>query len=107
MFRSLKRSDESDKKQQMLQPRYTMRGFEWKDQRGVEGTGFVRALRSLMTAQLPKLLPSLRHALENEIAAELGHGRLVDGKPLDIVLTISGLLTPPPKERRIYKSSHR
>ncbi|KAI4141695.1 MAG: hypothetical protein L6R39_005229 [Caloplaca ligustica] len=79
MFRSLKRSDESDKKQQMLQPRYTMRGFEWKDQRGVEGTGFVRALRSLMTAQLPKLLPSLRHALENEIAAELGHGRLVDG----------------------------
>ncbi|KAF2679172.1 cytochrome P450 [Lentithecium fluviatile CBS 122367] len=28
-----------------LQPKDTMHGFEWKDIRGVEGTGFVRALR--------------------------------------------------------------
>lgn len=67
----------------MLQPRYTMRGFEWKDQRGVEGIGFVRALRSLMTAQLPTLLPSLRCTLENEIAVELHQGRLVDGEPVN------------------------
>ncbi|KAL9044056.1 MAG: hypothetical protein Q9214_002780 [Letrouitia sp. 1 TL-2023] len=43
-----------------------MRGFEWKDQRGVEGTGFVRALRSLMTPQLPFLLPILKQTLEDE-----------------------------------------
>ncbi|KAM5431530.1 hypothetical protein McanCB21832_005529 [Microsporum canis] len=29
-----------------LQPKSTMHGFEWNDVRGVEGTGFVRALRS-------------------------------------------------------------
>ncbi|KAL9038664.1 MAG: hypothetical protein Q9180_002997, partial [Flavoplaca navasiana] len=56
---------------EMLQPKYTMQGFEWKDQRGVEGTGFVRALRCLMTSRLPNLLPSLRCTLENEMMAEL------------------------------------
>ncbi len=64
---------------QMLQPKYTMRGFEWKDQRGLEGTGFVRALRCLMTSQLPNLLPSLRCTLENEMTAELRQSRIVKG----------------------------
>ncbi|CAO1598653.1 hypothetical protein XANCAGTX0491_002411 [Xanthoria calcicola] len=63
----------------MLQPKYTMHGFEWKDQRGVEGTGFVRALRCLMTSQLPNLLPSLRCTLENEITNELKQSRAVRG----------------------------
>lgn len=57
-----------------------MRGFEWKDQRGVEGIGFVRALRSLMTAQLPMLLPSLRCILELEIVNELHQSKAVNGK---------------------------
>lgn len=65
---------------QMLQPKYTMHGFEWKDQRGVEGTGFVRALRCLMTSQLPNLLPSLRCTLENEMTAELKQSRAVRGE---------------------------
>ena len=39
--------------QQFLQPKHTMHGFEWKDQRGIEGTGFVRALRTLLTSHLP------------------------------------------------------
>ncbi|KAL8992990.1 MAG: hypothetical protein Q9169_006680 [Polycauliona sp. 2 TL-2023] len=56
-----------------------MHGFEWKDQRGVEGTGFVRALRCLMTSQLPNLLPSLRCTLENEMMAELKQCRTVKG----------------------------
>lgn len=43
----------------LLQPKHTMYGFEWQDQRGVEGTGFVRALRSRLTSQLPSLLPRL------------------------------------------------
>ncbi|KAI1087868.1 cytochrome P450 [Rostrohypoxylon terebratum] len=38
---------------EMLQPKYTMHGFEWQEKRGVEGTGFVRALRSLLTSHLP------------------------------------------------------
>ncbi|KAM7192968.1 cytochrome P450 [Naviculisporaceae sp. PSN 640] len=43
----------------MLQPVYTMNGFNWFDRRGVEGVGFVRTLRSLLTQNLPQLLPDL------------------------------------------------
>ena len=43
----------------MLQPLYTMNGFNWFDRRGVEGVGFVRTLRTLLTNNLPQLLPDL------------------------------------------------
>ena len=48
-----------------------MYGFEWKDQRGIEGTGFVRALRSLLTAQLPLLLPGLRSNIAESLEFEM------------------------------------
>ncbi|KAI4179720.1 MAG: hypothetical protein LQ346_007134 [Caloplaca aetnensis] len=48
-----------------------MYGFEWKDQRGIEGTGFVRALRSLLNAHLPSLLPSLRSNIAEGVEAEI------------------------------------
>ncbi|RLM01932.1 hypothetical protein CFD26_108363 [Aspergillus turcosus] len=56
---------------EILQPKYTMFGFEWQDQRGVEGTGFVRALRSRLTAHLPILMPELQRIVESAIADEL------------------------------------
>ena len=43
----------------MLQPVYTMHGFNWCDVRGAEGLGFVRTLRTLLTNNLPKILPNL------------------------------------------------
>jgi hypothetical protein len=43
----------------MLQPIYTMNGFNWFDRRGVEGVGFVKTLRTLLTNNLPQLLPNL------------------------------------------------
>ena len=48
-----------------------MYGFEWKDQRGVEGIGFVRALRSLLTAHLPSLLPSLSASIVEGLESEV------------------------------------
>jgi hypothetical protein len=48
-----------------------MFGFEWQDQRGIEGTGFVRALRSRLTAHLPILMPELQRIVETAIADEL------------------------------------
>ncbi|KAL8969101.1 MAG: hypothetical protein Q9197_004518 [Variospora fuerteventurae] len=60
---------------EILQPKYTMYGFEWKDQRGIEGTGFVRALRSLLTAHLPSLLPSLRTIIAEGIESDIRLGR--------------------------------
>ncbi|KAL4943637.1 hypothetical protein BDV06DRAFT_210932 [Aspergillus oleicola] len=56
---------------EIIQPKYTMLGFEWQDQRGVEGTGFVRALRSRLTAHLPVLLPDLQRLVQDAIAHEL------------------------------------
>lgn len=67
-------------RKQLLQPKYTMRGFEWKDQRGVEGTGFVRALRSLMTPQLPLLLPTLKQTLEDEFDYQISGSKRSKGK---------------------------
>lgn len=44
--------------QQVLQPQYTMHGFNWYE-KPTEGVGFVRALRTLLTNSLPEILPSL------------------------------------------------
>jgi cytochrome P450 len=44
---------------QMLQPMYTMQKFNWFDRRGTEGVGFIRALRTHLTNNLPKVLPDL------------------------------------------------
>jgi hypothetical protein len=44
---------------QMLQPMYTMHRFNWFNVRGTEGVGFVRALRTIMTRNLPQILPNL------------------------------------------------
>lgn len=40
-----------------------MHGFKWLDERGVEGVGFVRALRTLLTSHLPSILPDLRSVI--------------------------------------------
>lgn len=59
---------------QLLQPQYTVPSFEWKDQRrGIEGSGYVRAIRALLTAHLPKLQPDLENILSNALVEELGH----------------------------------
>lgn len=48
-----------------------MGGFEWKDVRGVEGTGFVRALRTILTSHLPQLLPRVNDRMAEEVRAQL------------------------------------
>jgi cytochrome P450 len=60
---------------EFLQPKQTMHGFEWNDQRGVEGTGFVRAIRNLLTARLPELLPRLSDVIRNQISEEMSSAK--------------------------------
>ena len=43
-----------------------MHGFEWKDQRSVEGVGFVRALRTQLTSHLPHLVTTLEAGLDDQ-----------------------------------------
>ena len=64
----------------MLQPKYTLSGFEWQEQRGVEGTGFVRALRSLLTSHLPYFRAELENVIRQALQQEFSPvGK--DGKP--------------------------
>ncbi|UKZ67614.1 uncharacterized protein TrAtP1_008769 [Trichoderma atroviride] len=55
---------------EILQPKHTMHGFEWQDQRGVEGTGFVRALRSLLTSHLQDFQPHLERLVKDFLEIE-------------------------------------
>lgn len=50
-----------------------MHGFEWKDQRGVEGIGFVRALRTLMTQNLNHFTPKISSMIEHQLDIEIGN----------------------------------
>ncbi|KAI4191165.1 MAG: hypothetical protein L6R41_000302 [Letrouitia leprolyta] len=52
-----------------------MAGFDWKNQRGSDGTVFVRALRSLGTVNLPRILPDI----ESGIADQIGHALKASG----------------------------
>lgn len=64
---------------QMLQPLYTMNGFNWFDKRGVEGVGFVRTLRTLLTNNLSQILPDLGMLTRTRWASLLSEQRMVDG----------------------------
>ncbi|KAI7774341.1 ent-kaurene oxidase [Diaporthe eres] len=48
---------------EILQPKYSMHGFNWFDQRGLEGTPLIRTLRTLLTNHLPVVLPELRYLM--------------------------------------------
>ncbi|OTA76492.1 hypothetical protein M434DRAFT_38836 [Hypoxylon sp. CO27-5] len=61
---------------QMLQPKYTMSGFNWFDRRGTEGVGFIKALRTMLTNNLPQVLPLLGVVIRTRTA------ELLDKKPI-------------------------
>lgn len=64
----------------MLQPMYTMHGFNWFDRRGTEGVGFVRALRTLLTSNLPNILPDLSAVIKLQLAFSISSYTIVGGK---------------------------
>lgn len=59
---------------EILQPKYTMNGFNWHDQRGIDGIGFVRTLRTLLTQHLPQMTPGVRTIIDTTFAQEVGSG---------------------------------
>jgi hypothetical protein len=57
-------------------------GFNWFDRRGTEGVGFIRALRTLLTNNLPKILPDLTCIIRTRFQ-ELHSGHpVIDGTVL-------------------------
>ncbi|KAL5121805.1 hypothetical protein ACEQ8H_000020 [Pleosporales sp. CAS-2024a] len=65
---------------QMLQPVYTMHGFNWFDRRGTEGVGFIRALRTLLTNNLPSILPDLSCIVRTRFEQLHAHHPVKHGK---------------------------
>ncbi|KAI1158001.1 cytochrome P450 [Nemania serpens] len=63
----------------MLQPLYTMNGFNWFDRRGVEGVGFVRTLRTLLTNNIPQLIPNLGTLTQIRWAELVAGSKDIDG----------------------------
>lgn len=78
---------------QMLQPLYTMNGFNWFDQGGVEGVGFVRTLRTLLTNNIPKLLPDLGALTRTRWAQMLADKGTADGNLLRTIYNTDHLST--------------
>ncbi|KAF2472307.1 cytochrome P450 [Lindgomyces ingoldianus] len=64
----------------MLQPHYTMHGFNWFHRRGTEGVGFVRALRTLLTNNLPNILPDLSVIIRTRFSQFHAEHRLIKGE---------------------------
>jgi len=64
----------------MLQPVYTMHGFNWFDRRGTEGVGFVRALRTHLTNNLPQIIPDLGVIIRARVAELRAQDPVVKGK---------------------------
>ena len=63
-----------------------MKGFEWKDQRGIEGTGFVRALRTLLTSHLPVLIPDLMDTIGGTLRTEYAKQKAIVGTSVIIAV---------------------
>ena len=69
-----------------------MAGFNWYDQRGMEGYGYVRTLRTLLTSHLHKMTPGVRGITERAFAEEIGESRTVNALAFcqRVVTDISG-----------------
>ncbi|KAI0381078.1 cytochrome P450 [Hypomontagnella monticulosa] len=63
----------------LLQPVHTMNGFDWFVDRGVEGIGFVRTVRTLLTNNMTKLLPDLKVLARTRFEKLLHSHELVNG----------------------------
>lgn len=64
----------------MLQPNYSMHGFNWFDTKATNGTGVIKAVRTLLTNHLPAILPDLRIAISHRLHENIASTRLKTGK---------------------------
>ncbi|KAI9644959.1 hypothetical protein NHQ30_006994 [Ciborinia camelliae] len=68
------------KNMQMLQPKYTMHNFNWFDRRGTEGMPLVKTLRTLLTNNVPEILPNIRMAVSELFDEVHGTAPIMNGK---------------------------
>ena len=56
-----------------------MHGFNWFNVRGTEGVGFIKALRTLLTNNMPSILPDLRYGITENLTQILESHPVVNG----------------------------
>ncbi|XP_014561396.1 hypothetical protein COCVIDRAFT_33745 [Bipolaris victoriae FI3] len=71
---------------QILQPMYTMHGFNHFDARGTEEAGFIRALRTLLINNLPKILPDLNYIIRTRFQELHAEHPVIDDKKQSAIL---------------------
>ena len=64
----------------MFQPRYTMQGYDWPEQRSTDEIGFVRAVRTLLTSNLSTLRPALHRTIVSELEGQLSQCKSLGGQ---------------------------
>jgi hypothetical protein len=64
---------------QLLQTAHTMPGFALRDQRNVDGIGFVRVLGTLLTSHLECFLPMIQSTIEKSMEKEWVRVARTDG----------------------------
>ncbi len=57
-----------------------MNGFNWFDRRGTEGVGFIRALRTLLTNNLPEILLDLSTTIRSYFLELHSSQVIINGK---------------------------
>lgn len=62
-----------------------MHGFNWLDRRGIEGIGFVRAIRTLLTSNLPYILPQIKRTILEDFQKLHEQQPIVDGSCLMVL----------------------
>lgn len=54
----------------MFQPRYTMNGYELKEEPSANSSGHSRVLRTLLTSKLPLLQPNMQQTISEALTQE-------------------------------------
>ena len=70
-----------------------MHGFNWLDKRGIEGIGFVRAIRTLLTHNTPHVLPKIKESIAWNFTSCHTKHPVVGGKCLIISASSSNVMT--------------
>ena len=65
---------------EIIQPKYTMNGFTWKDQRDIDGVVFIRAIRC-MSHHLPSFVSMMRKMIDEKLSNILPSSPCNPGRP--------------------------
>jgi len=64
---------------EILQPKYTMVGFDWHDRKGFDGAPLLKSIGTLLTGHLPNILPEIRYSISVMFDQQFGSHSIING----------------------------